>query len=43
MELDNDVKFVEEGIGGIQLEFRGPSEVKDVLHVPGLTKNLLVL
>ena len=45
MELGNDAKCALEGIGDIQfqLEYGGPLEVKDVLYVPGITKNLLVI
>jgi len=45
VKLGNDVGGVVEGIGTIQfqLESRSPLEVKDVLYVPRLTKNLLAI
>jgi hypothetical protein len=43
VELDNDAKYAVKGVGTIlfQLESGGLLEVKDVLYVLGLRKNLL--
>jgi hypothetical protein len=43
VELGNDAKYAVKGVGTIsfQLESGSSLEVKDVLYVPGLTKNLL--
>jgi hypothetical protein len=45
VELCNDAKYVVKGVGTIlfQLESSSSLEVKDVLYVPGLKKNLLAV
>ena len=42
MELCNDSNCVLEGIGDInfQLEYGGPLNRRDLLYIPGTTKNL---